>query len=272
MKITRKTVRREITLDEFIRQKSSGEYAPLRQISKSLNFLLIFGGSAKVFSEHALETAWTPEQVDEYIEANNCYQEVEDARLKYRSCEDLQIRYIAVATRLRDNFFKGYPGLMQRIERERAFVRKHGYVRSPFGATRNIIELYLMGDYDQRELAGKMHNLDNICANTSIQNDEASVTKRVMFDMQNWLRDNGYKSRIWNEIHDSIDLFVHKDELVPVLAHLKYLCERPQPEFMPTDVVLKVDCEISDLNTGHYYKGGVEPEELGIDWEHLKEA
>lgn len=272
MKITKKIINRPITLDEFIKQKSSPEFANMRQTAKSLNFLLIFGGSAKVFSEESLELSWTPEQIEEYIEHNHCERELEEVRNKYWYSPENQQRYLAVATRLRDNFFKGYPGLMDRIERERDFARNHGYVRSPFGATRKTIELYLEGEYDKKAYSKMMRNLENICANTSIQNMEASVAKRVMYEMQNWIKEHKLKSWIWNEIHDSIDLFLHKTEVVPVLWKLKKLAEQIVPEFSYSPIILKVDCEISDLNNGDYYKGGRDVDDFlpeGLNWEDL---
>ena len=72
LKISKRTETRQITVEEFIRQKNVQPYKSMRQVAKSLNFLLIFGGSASVFSESALETSWTIEQVNNFLEENNC--------------------------------------------------------------------------------------------------------------------------------------------------------------------------------------------------------
>ena len=274
IKISKRTETRKITVEEFIRQKSVQPYKDMRQIAKSLNFLLIFGGSAGVFSENALETSWTPEQVDNFIKENNCQDEVEAARLKYAKAgyDDEKIKYIAVATRMRDNFFKGYPGLMERIERERKFAASHGYIRSPFGATRKTIELMLRGDYDNKNLSGFMRNLENIAANTAIQNDEASVARRAMVDIQKWLEQHNMKSRMFNEIHDSIDFYIYYNEIVPVLWIARKILEAAQPEFASSPVKLVVDCEISSIPAGQYYKGGVDPNVYlpeGVTWDDL---
>ena len=87
-----------------------------------------------------------------------------------------------------------------------------------------------------------------------------------MYEMNEWLKAGGYRSYIWNEVHDSIDLCIYKGEENVVLHHLKELCERHLPEFGDSPVKLKVDCEISDLNKGQYYKGGSSPESYGIPW------
>lgn len=266
LKINRRTEHRKLTLEEYTKQKDSEPYKTWRHVGKTCNFLLIFGGSAMIFKDQALETTWSPEQVDNYIKENKCYQELENVKRIYRGISDSEAPYVAVATRIRDNFFKGYPGLMERIEREVKFARTHGYVRSPFGHVRKEIELMLEGDWDRKTNSKMLRNLENIAKNSNIQNAEASITKRIMFEMQNWLKENGYKSRLWSEIHDSMDLYVYKTELEPVIKHLQSLCEREVPEFMGTPVPLKVDCEISDLTKGQYYKGGSSPESYGIKW------
>lgn len=269
-KIIKTTVNREITEEEFVRLKGSAPFKKMRQLSKSLNFLMIFGGSSKLFSENALETSWSEEQVDDYIKTNNLYERKEQLSNIYKKADKKQLKYITVADHIRGNFFKAYPGLLARIDRERAFARKHGYIRSRFGHTRKAIEEMLRGSYDEKNFSKYLRNLDNICANTEIQNLEACAGKPAMCNVVKWLEDNHYKSFIFNEIHDSIDCCIYKPELKEVLTQLKHQCERYIPELdNGTNVKLRVDCEISDINKGQYYKGGHSPEEYGIDWNSL---
>lgn len=269
IKISKKIVHREITEEEFKRQKAHSDYAPYRQLAKSENFLLIFGGSPKVFTEQALELFWTEEDIDNYIEKNHCEKELEQVKRTYRFDTHLKQKYIAVATRIRDNFFKGYPGLMERIVRAQTFAAKNGYLRSPFGATRNFIELMLKGSYDEEMFSGVMRNLNNVASNYYCQQVEGAYTKRNMYDLHKWLEENNMKSFVWNEIHDSIDLCIHKDEAQVVLSKAKELLERKVPELEDGWVPLNVDCEISDLaDESHHdcYKGGRAAIEFGLDW------
>lgn len=261
---------REITEEEFKRQKTAAPYSTMRQTAKSENFLLIFGGSAKVLSDSALETAWNEEQCDEYIALNHCEKELENARKSYRGECESKLKNIAVCMRLRENFFKGYKGLWNRIEREREFAATHGYVRTPFGKTRNLIELFLRGEYDNQTISGILRNLENISANHAAQNMEACIRGRSQYEVQNWLEVNNYKTRTWNEIHDSADFWIKKEELKPVLSHIKHVFERVIPELENDWVPLVVDCEISDLNEGDYYKGGRPPKAFEVDWESCK--
>lgn len=266
LKITKRTEHREITVEEFAKMKSAKPYKSWRQTGKTCNFLLIFGGSAMIFSEQAIEINWTSEQCEEYIKENDCKFEIEDVKRKYRGISDEELPFVVVATKIRTNFFKGYPGLMERIDREKAFACKHGYVRSIFGHTRKEIELMLQGEWDKRNLSGMLRNIANISANTEIQNMEASITKRVMYEFQMWLKEHDYKTRLMNEIHDSIDLYLYKKEASIVLPKLKELCERDLIELSSSPIKLKVDCEISDITKGQYYKGGASPESFDIKW------
>lgn len=269
LKITKTIENRQITEEEFRKQKAAPEYATMRQAAKSCNFLLIFGGSPKVFTENALETSWSEEQIDEYIKENHCEPELERAKKSYKREDPVKQKYIAVATRIRTNFFKAYPGLLDRIDRAKTFAAQHGYLRSPFGATRNLIELMLRGEYDNTEMSGTLRNLENIASNYYCQQVEGAYTKRNMYDLEKWFEDNHMKSRVWNEIHDSMDIYVYKPEAQAVLNKAKELLERKVPELADGWVPLVVDCEIADLadpNHDDCYKGGRDPSEFGLKW------
>ena len=266
IKITRKIEHRQITLDEFIRQKASMPYKSWRQTGKTCNFLLIFGGSAMLFSEQTIEINWTKEEAEKYIEDNHCEHLIEEVKAKYRKISDDELPFVVVATNIRDNFFKGYSGLWQRIEREQKFAAEHGYTRCVFGPTRKLIELMLKGSWDEKHLSRMIRNLNNVCANSEIQTMEAAITKRAMYELWVWMKEKNFKSYIYNEIHDSCDFVIYKPEAIEILKKFKELCERYLPEFGDSPVRLKLDCEVSDLNKGQYFKGGVSPEVYNIPW------
>ena len=268
--ISRRIEHRPITEEEFKKQKNMQPYKGQRQISKSLNFLLIFGGSGKVFANQALDIAWTPEQVDAYLETNDPDGELLEYTAKVYAKETPQEqRYIAAATHMRTKFFEGYPSLKARIDREKNYCAEHGYNRSVFGQSRNLIELMLRGEWDNKNLSGILRNLENIAVNVKAQNMEACIRGRAQYEVQGWLEKNEYISKTWNEIHDSADFWVSKDqkEFCEVLAHIKHVFERQIPEIPEKDwVPLVVDCEVSDLLKGDYYKGGHAPEQFGFNW------
>ena len=265
-RVTKTHEYREITEEEFKRQKKSEPYATLRQTAKSENFLLIFGGSPKVLSDSALENAWDEDACDDFIERYHCEAELEQVKKTYKNECLAKQKNIAVCARLRKSFFEGYTGLWHRIDREKKFAAEHGYMRTVFGKVRNLIELFLRGEYDDQEASGKLRNLENISVNHAAQNLEACTRGRAQWETQTWLKKNGYSTRPWNEIHDSADFFLKKTEIKPALAHIKHIFERVIPELKDDWVPLIIDCEISDLNKGDYYKGGRDPGDFGIDW------
>lgn len=266
-KITKRTEHREITLDEFKRQKGYGIYKKFRQISKSVNFLQLFGGSPSVLSQSALEVFWTPEQVEEYLKDNRCDYELEEVQNKYKNYPLERQKYIAAATRIRTNFFKSYPGLLERCDREVKYAKEHGYCRSVFGGTKNQIQMLLRGSYDEKFSSGILRNIENVSKNYLAQQLEACIRGRAMREIHNWLKDNNYKSMVWNEVHDSIDYYIYKPEAKDVLAHIKHVEERKIPELMFNWVPLPSDCSMSDLTKGQYYKEENSPESFGIDWD-----
>ena len=266
-KITKRTEHREITLEEFKKQKTINPYKTFRQDSKSLNFLMAFGGSESVLSQSALEAEWTDERIEEFLRDNDCTADLEKVSKKYSKEPPERQKYIAVANYMRDRFFQGYPQLLERCLREVAYAEKHGYCRSFFGATRNFIELRLKGSWDEKNLSASLRNESNIARNFRAQNYEACVRGRAMRETQQWLKSRGYKTRVWNEIHDSVDLWLHRDELQEGLPHMKHVFERKIPELEKNWVPLIIDCEISDLNKGDYYKAGQAPEAFDVSWD-----
>ena len=164
-KIEKNTEHRQITLEEFQKQKGYGDYAKFRQIAKAENFSLIFGGSASVLSSNSIEIFWNIDDVEQYLKDNDCSAELEEVKAKYSSYGEERQKYIAAATRMRTQFFNSYPGLLTRCDREMEYAKKHGYCRSVFGGTRNLIELMLRGKYDEKADSKRLKNLENIAKN-----------------------------------------------------------------------------------------------------------
>ena len=265
-KIEKHTEHRPITPEEFQKQKGYGDYKKFRQVAKAENFSLIFGGSASVLSSNSIEVFWSPQDLEDYLRDNDCTAELEEVNAKYPSYSEERRKFIAAATKMRNQFFESYPGLLTRCDRETEYAKKHGYCRSVFGGTRNLIELMLRGKFDEKADSKRLKNLENVAKNYLAQQIEACIRGRAMREMNEWLKKNGYKSHIWSEIHDSVDLWVYKEEGNLVLPHFKHLLERTIPELQASWVPLPADCEVSDLSRGEYYKGGTSAESHGLYW------
>lgn len=253
-KLQKRVEIREITLEEYTKQKAELKFSEFRQMGKQLNFLQIFGGSPRVFVNTALETAWTREQADEFIDDNHLHKLRAELRDRYKKDTEDMISYLTVATFMRKGFFELYAGLMRRILANQQFGKEHGYVRSYFGLTRKLVEELLRGEYDEKEHGAQMRNLDNVCANTDIQTFEACVAHPAMVKLDKFFEEQAKKSRIFSFVHDAIDFYVHKSELHEVCAEIERAMTEAIPELK--GVPLAVDFTIADLSSGDYYKSG----------------
>lgn len=266
--IKKHIVRRQITLDEFMRLKKDEEGTPgseqktfcqMRQEAKAINFGYIFGMTAPTFSSRTLEVSWTEEQADKYIKDNNLRALKDKIISRYPREDPLVWKMITCASDIRSKFFETYPGLKSRIDREKAFAMEHGYVRCWHGACRRTPELFFMTrtdtgypNGDDNKLYGRLvSNLYNIAANTAIQNLEAVFVMNSIVEIHNWLRANNMKSYIWGSVHDSIDFAIHRDEVEAVCTKMLEVCRKTMLG-MPLDI----DITVADVLQDEHYKGG----------------
>jgi len=242
----------------------------MRQDAKPVNFGLMFGSSARTFVNAVLETRWTEQQCDDYIESNNLY-DLKD-QIIARNPRDTPVfwKYLTCASDIRNKFFNTYKGLKERIDRERVFAYQHGYVRSWHGQVRRIPELFIMDHTDAGRPSGDdnslysrvIGNLQNIASNTSIQNFEASIVMPAIIELHMWFHENKMKSFIWNSVHDSIDLCIYRPELDIVAAKIKEVCTDSKIYknlglFKDWGLNMDIDMMVADLtDPNEYYKGG----------------
>lgn len=254
MKITKRKVSRQITLNEFLLQKNYGIFEKYRRVGKNTNFLLIFGGSPRVYYTEVLEKAWPHEEIVEYIRKNHLEEERERLASYLLRDSAMVIDYLTVASDMISKFFKTYPGLMDRIKRNREFAKENGYVRSIFGATRVLNELMLAGSFDKQEQGLMLNNLNNVAANCDIQNLESCIINTAMVRSEKRLEEEKVDALLFNNIHDSADFYVHKKDLQKFSEIIKQEFEKEFPEFK--GIKLPIDFEIVDITKGHYYKHG----------------
>jgi len=254
MKITKRVEKRTITLDELILMKESKDFERWRSLGKGNNFLMIFGGSPMVFYNNILETNWTPAEIRAFIKTEKLFALKETVTNRYvRESGDV-IDGLTVATHMIKLFFDNYPGLMERIERNRAYAQTHGYIRTIYGATRILTELMLAGEYDKKENSKKLRNLSNIAANADIQNFESCIVNQAMYRVEQRFKDSDIDVRLFNNIHDSADFYVRKTDLKEFAKIVKEEFERDFPEY--EGLPLPIDMVYVDKNLGHTYKHG----------------
>lgn len=263
LKIRRKTIQKQITLDDFMRlKKDGGRFEKMRQDAKGINFSFLFGAVSSTFARLTLEPKWSEADADQYIVENKLFKLKENIIARYPRESPLMWKLMTCATDIRDKFFKTYPGLMRRIERERKFAIEHGYVRSWHGACRRIPELFLADRDDNGKLTGddqklygrQIGNLLNIAANTTIQNYEAVLVMGAITKICDEIKERGFKSYVFGSVHDSIDLVIHKSELEQMAEMIERICTAKTEEScgMPQEV----DIMVADITQNEYYKGG----------------
>jgi hypothetical protein len=253
------------TYQEFIALKNEEPFKTYRTVSKSINFLMLFGGAAMIFVKKFLETAWTEEQCEKYIEENKL-QDIQDQMFdRYKKETTRMHKYLACATDIRNKFFKLYSSLLDWHSREVEFATNNGYVRSPYGAVRRLPELLLQGPDDRKLNSRIIRNLQNIAVNSTIQNFESCLVMLGIIELSKWLKTNFMKSKIFNSVHDSIDLMIHRSEVLEVMSKAKEILEKDRPEYKGFPI--RVDGEISDLSKGQIYKHGISFEKFKEEYE-----
>jgi DNA polymerase I-like protein with 3'-5' exonuclease and polymerase domains len=191
---------------------------------------------------------WTEKQCKDFIKDNSL------TTLTYKEKKDV---FFTVAKKLRDNFFETYVGLTKWHEDSHAFAKKHGYIRSIYGAIRRLPELTVQNDTS--ELGKKREaNLLNISLNSPIQNMESVVMHRVMVALHDFIQENNLKSFIFGNIHDAIEMYVHRSEIKIVRDKVIDLAEFAHEEYEGIPIVFEGN--IADPLKGQVW-------DCGKDWE-----
>jgi len=228
---------------------------------------MIFGCAPTRLSGHLRTRGFTEKDCDEVIDSMNLQLMIKDCKEKHPEMNELDIKYLICATFFANTFFKAYPGLQARIEREQEFALKNGYVRSWQGPIRHLPEFryFNIGDKgflngtDKKLYSKLFSGLKNIACNSTIQTLETYHAfpdwHCIMYNLEKW----GFKSWIWNGVHDSLDMYIYKPELRVVLALInKCATTVREPD---KGIPITMDGDLSDLSTvegqeKYYYKKG----------------
>lgn len=254
MKITKRT----ITEDEFLKLKKQKPFSIYRQDSKAINFGLLFNMSYIRFSSSVLEPNWTLERVESFIEEKGIEEDViaMQERHQDQGLDPKLYKYYAVASFIKTQFFKTYPGLLKRIKRNEEFAKEHGYLRSFHGGIRRVPLMTMAYGEDgkprKHENKKELANWINISSNTTIQTDESVTMNSCIAD---W---DDPRAIIVGTVHDSATLYVEREHAKEILPKLKAHFERVNSSWQGR-MLWPTDSEVYDLtNPEHYYKHGIE--------------
>lgn len=259
----------DITLIEF--KKNSKKYAKFgawRQVSKTINFALLFNATAPTLATMLENNGFTEDECLEYITSIGKLNLLRELISKNKGKLSLKkARFLCASQLMIDAFFETYTGIRDRIPREIEFAKKHGYSRAWHGPVRHLPELRFMKYSSEGQLMGADRYLysrmsshsQNQAANSTIQTMEARVAFATIHNIIMYLKEWKLKSFFWNTVHDSCDLLVWKPELELVCSMMQACAAwKREPH---RGVNMCMDITVADPSFGNehnYYKGGTE--------------
>ncbi len=262
-------------LKHILKLKKVEPYKKQRMLSKPINFGSIFGAKVPMLSILLKNGGVSEKDCEKIINDMELQESLEETVEKYgKQMDMLACKYYTLAKFARKNFFDAYPGLQERINREMIFALKHGYVRHWQGPMRHTPELLLLHFKENNnptflQLDGAdrsfhmslLNNVGNVLANSEIQGAEfPHILLLVGLFRQTylkWKKIYPFKSSFFNNVHDSLDMYLHKDEIPVVIPLLYYCLEYPVAPGL--NVPIPIDIELADMtNPKHTYKHGDE--------------
>ena len=104
-----------------------------------------------------------------------------------------------------DRYFARYPGVAEYMARTREAAKTDGYVETLFGRRLYLPEIQRGGP--RRQAA------ERAAINAPMQGTAADLIKLAMIAVQDWLDEDGLKSKLIMQVHDELVLEVPEDEL-----------------------------------------------------------
>ena len=262
-------------LDEFLKLKKVQPYATDRQNSKTVNFATIFACSGSALGGQMRQSGFSEEECDKSAKSFNLTETINKAILAKKENQDpLDIKFSLIGTKIRELFAETYPGLFERTEREQNFAIHHGYVRTWTGPVRHLHELRFMKKNAKGEVCGadkKLYSamfkhLKNEATNSPVQTEEVYQAMPNVTALCEVCKKLGLRTRVFNYVHDSQEIYVYKPEKGLIYGYLNYLASvARQPNF---GIPMHIDVEESDPSRGEIFRKG---REINIEKYDVKE-
>lgn len=182
------------------------KYKPLRQIAKTLNFLLMYGGSPF--------TLYNSLSSEDAVDENGDPITEEKAKEYY------------------DKYFEAYAGVSEFIKTQKRFAHKYEYVNTVLGRKRRLPDINSV----DRKLIGKQERLS---VNSCIQGSGGDIMMMCQPKLDNHPRllEMGCTMRL--QVHDELVFVCPKEHLEEATAIIKEIMEHPLPK--PLNIPLRVD-------------------------------
>ncbi len=137
-------------------------------------------------------------------------------------------------------YFEGFPNLQENIEKIKAFVIKNGYVDTWFGFRRQ------WQFHDKKE-----HNTQREAVNHPIQGTAWNILEKILIDVDGYLVDNNFQSKLIWQNYDSICVEAKEDEVDDIAPKMQSIMESVQEPFETLNrVQIKADIK-KGYSLGH---------------------
>lgn len=149
-----------------------------------------------------------------------------------------------------DHFLGTFDGLGKWLEKTKKFAYKHGYVETMFGRRRRLPDLH-------SKVQGLKSNAERQAINAPIQGTGSDLTMLSVIQINNWLKENHFRSLIVATVHDSIVLDVYLPELHVVASMVKHIMEHVHEPYIDTEVPILAELELG-VNYGATFEATAE--------------
>ena len=223
-----------VNFDYFMQHKHEEPYKTARYNGKQMNLAFAFRQSPFSF-KRKIEEEWPIEQINNYIQKNNLEIEQENG---------IDNIYLTVAKDIHNKFFLKYPKLETYGNKSINLAKKQGYIDCPIfpGLRRHLPFLYKKGNNLSKERKSFYSSLENMAVNSGAQGAEALIIYKAFIKIYKEIKRKNLKSKAINCVHDSIVLYIHKNEV----KEMYYLLKNAM-EVYEYSIPILVDIELGNI-------------------------
>jgi len=150
-----KIQKREITLNDLLQVKEFAPFKRMRFTGKQINLSTLFAATGPTVGKSLRKAGFDEKDCDQTLDSLSLINAFNQAKNNPNNkLSDLDLKYTIIGNKLRELFFKSYPCLLKRVEREQKFAIDHGYVRTWTGPVRHLAELNYLDINKQGNLQG----------------------------------------------------------------------------------------------------------------------
>lgn len=180
------------------------KYPHLRQAAKTINFLLMYGGGAKLLYENLRSDHYSPLDLgdSEYLEQYHC-----------RTGADVAQKFI-------DKYFTSYSGVAKFIQSQKKFAHRNGFVYTVLGRKRRL------PDINSRDMKLSSYS-ERLSVNSAIQGTAGDITVNAQIRVANEDRLKELRCNMLIQVHDELVFECPEENVEEAIQIIKHLMEHP---------------------------------------------